>query len=348
MSCNANTASDGHWVAIALGSNLDDPAAMLGRARQALDRLDGLEILACSSLYASAPWGDTDQPDFRNAVLVGRTRLEPIPLLAAMRTIEDRLGKRPVRKWGPRAIDLDLLLHGTNPRSDSPDLTLPHPHIRARPFVVLPLAEAVAGQEVPASWSPFLELDPAGRELVPGTQALPPQDLWPCRAVPATIELETTTPEQTRALGEALGRLARPPLLFALSGPLGAGKTCLTHGIAQGLGHNGPVPSPSYLLCNEYHTPRGPFQHWDFYRLEDLDDIESTAFPERLLEPALFAIEWAGRFGDLLPPDITVSIFLQPTGGTRRVRLDFPSGTLALRSALFAWSQTYPDARPRP
>ncbi|MBX3729934.1 MAG: 2-amino-4-hydroxy-6-hydroxymethyldihydropteridine diphosphokinase [Candidatus Sumerlaeia bacterium] len=348
MFSDANTPPGGHWVAIALGSNLDDPAAMLGRAREALDRLDGLEVLACSSLYASAPWGDTDQPEFRNAVLIGRTRLDPPNLLAAMRAIEDRLGKRPVRKWGPRAIDLDLLLHGSDTRSQTPDLTLPHPHIRSRPFVVLPLAEAAAGLDVPPSWQPFLELDAAGRALVGETQCLASRDCWPCRAVPATIEVETSAPEQTRALGQALGRVARPPLIFALSGPLGAGKTCLTHGLAHGLGHAGPVPSPSYLLCNEYQTPRGLFQHWDFYRLEDLDDIESTAFPERLLEPAVFAIEWAGRFGDLLPPDITVSILLQPVGGTRRVRLDFPPGTLALRAALFAWSHARPDACPRP
>lgn len=317
-------------VAIALGSNLGDREAMLDRAVAELDRLPGLELSALSSLYESAPWGDTDQGAFLNAVVAGECSLAPEELLRATQDIEQRLGKRVVRPWGPRAIDLDLLLVG-DLACQAESLVLPHPHLRARPFVVLPLAEVARGQ-----WPEFLELDDEGRRHLADTKRLSPQRVWPSRPVPRHWETESHTEEATADLGGRLGRAARPGDVFALSGPLGAGKSCLVRGMARGLGLTGPIPSPTYTICREYSGGRAAFQHWDFYRLGDGDDLESTGFADKVEEPAVIAIEWADLFAEELPGDRLVEVRLEriPADETRRLGFRFPPGALALRVAL--------------
>ncbi|MDK2972455.1 MAG: 2-amino-4-hydroxy-6-hydroxymethyldihydropteridine diphosphokinase [Candidatus Sumerlaeota bacterium] len=328
-------ASFPHWAAVGLGSNLNDPEAMLTRARVALDALEGVDVLAASPLYRSEPWGDRDQPEFRNAVVVLRTAMSAEALLDRMAALEDSLGKRPVRRWGPRAIDLDLLLYDDATISGNPRLVVPHPHIRSRPFVCHPLREASAGLAVPASWHPQGQLNAEGEALDGETARLDGRSGWPLRAVGRESAFSTQSPEETSAVGEVLGRAAQPPLIVALDGPLGAGKSCLARGIARGLGIEGPVPSPTYTLCREYETLRGPFLHWDFYRLEGGGDLESTAFHDRLADPALHVIEWAGLFAEELPARQTVWLHLDPDGDRRRISCRFPAGQLALRAALF-------------
>jgi 2-amino-4-hydroxy-6-hydroxymethyldihydropteridine diphosphokinase len=143
---------DAGWLVpayVALGSNLDDPRAQVGRALEALDALPGTQRVACSSLYRSAPLGPVAQPDFVNAVAGLLTALEPEALLAELQALETRLGRaRPAERWGPRRIDLDLLVHGSA-RRDGPGLTLPHPGLAARPFVLVPLAEVAPDLAVP-------------------------------------------------------------------------------------------------------------------------------------------------------------------------------------------------------
>jgi 2-amino-4-hydroxy-6-hydroxymethyldihydropteridine diphosphokinase len=134
---------------VALGSNLDDPRAQVGRAFDALAALPGTRLVLRSSLYSSRPLGPVEQPDFVNAVAGLLTALEPGPLLAALKDLEARLGRaRPVVRWGPRRIDLDLLVHGTA-RSATGELTLPHPGIAERAFVLAPLAEIAPDLDVP-------------------------------------------------------------------------------------------------------------------------------------------------------------------------------------------------------
>lgn len=127
-------------VYIGLGSNL---AAPIDQIRQALNELAMLplsRLVASSSLYASRPVGPQDQPDFINAVAALKTRLSPLALLDQLQALEQQHRRFRQRRWGPRTLDLDLLLYG-NDHIDMPRLTVPHPQMTARAFVLTPLAE---------------------------------------------------------------------------------------------------------------------------------------------------------------------------------------------------------------
>jgi 2-amino-4-hydroxy-6-hydroxymethyldihydropteridine diphosphokinase len=133
---------------IGLGSNLDDPRRQV---LDAIDEVDGLaetRLVRRSALYMSQPMGPQDQPDFINAVAVVETSLEPLDLLAALQGIELKHARRRERHWGPRTLDLDLLLYGDSV-IDHPDLEVPHPGIAERSFVLLPLAEVSPGIGIP-------------------------------------------------------------------------------------------------------------------------------------------------------------------------------------------------------
>jgi 2-amino-4-hydroxy-6-hydroxymethyldihydropteridine diphosphokinase len=139
------------WIPayVALGSNIDDPRAQIARAFEALTELRGSRLVLCSPLYLSPPFGPVPQPDFVNAVAGMLTTVDPREFLAELKLIEDRLGRaRPVVRWGPRRIDLDLLVHGRT-RVDEVGLTVPHPGIAVRPFVLAPLAEIAPELDVP-------------------------------------------------------------------------------------------------------------------------------------------------------------------------------------------------------
>lgn len=134
------------WVAIALGSNLGDREARLATAISALS--ETLIDLRVGGLYESEPIGQASQPAYLNSVVVGRTRLGPEPLMAVLKFLERRAGRERGERWGPRPLDLDLLLHG-EVRIVSPALTLPHPELRRRAFVLAPLADAAPALELP-------------------------------------------------------------------------------------------------------------------------------------------------------------------------------------------------------
>lgn len=134
---------------VALGSNLDDPRAQVERALSALGRLPNTRLVARSSLYRSAPFGPVAQPDFVNAVAGLLTQLAPRALLDTLKSLEAVLGREvPTVRWGPRRIDLDLLVHGAA-RVDEPGLTVPHAGLAKRPFVLVPLSEIAPDLEVP-------------------------------------------------------------------------------------------------------------------------------------------------------------------------------------------------------
>jgi len=134
---------------IGLGSNLSDPAAQV---RQALDGLAGLPRtlrVAVSRLYGSRPMGPVNQPDFVNAVAGMLTQLTAVELLQALRNQEARAGRSAVHEhWGPRVIDLDILVFGRE-QCSSEELVLPHPGVVARNFVLYPLADIAPDLEVP-------------------------------------------------------------------------------------------------------------------------------------------------------------------------------------------------------
>jgi len=134
---------------VGIGSNLDDPATQVRRARAALDGLSGTSVLSCSGLYRSAPMGPEGQPDYINAVACVGTVLGPHDLLHALKRTEREMGRAPAGvRWGPRLIDLDLLLYGER-LIDSADLNVPHPGLSQRAFVLLPLAEIAPQLHIP-------------------------------------------------------------------------------------------------------------------------------------------------------------------------------------------------------
>jgi len=134
---------------VGVGSNLQDPRAQVLNAFEKLGSIAQTRPVILSPLYVSKPFGPVAQPDFVNAVAGVLTQLSPEDLLAQLRTLEQALG-RPSRheKWGPRIIDLDLLIHGRE-RRDGPELTLPHPGIVERNFVLYPLAAIAPDLDVP-------------------------------------------------------------------------------------------------------------------------------------------------------------------------------------------------------
>jgi len=138
---------------IGLGSNLDDPAAQVRRALDALVRLPDSRLHSHSSLYHSAPLGPADQPDYVNAVAALDTDLDAHALLHALQAIETAQGRvRGDQRWGPRTLDLDLLLYGDAVIDDA-ELTVPHPGLPVRAFVLYPLMEIVPGLTVPGRGS---------------------------------------------------------------------------------------------------------------------------------------------------------------------------------------------------
>ncbi len=133
---------------IGLGSNLADPLAQLRRALDELDHLPETRLLAASSIYRSPPMGPKDQPDYFNAVARLETGLAPQALLAELQDIERAHDRVRERRWGPRTLDLDILLYG-GLIIDEPDLQVPHPGLHERAFVLYPLRELAPSLEIP-------------------------------------------------------------------------------------------------------------------------------------------------------------------------------------------------------
>ncbi|WP_313212910.1 2-amino-4-hydroxy-6-hydroxymethyldihydropteridine diphosphokinase [Stenotrophomonas sp.] len=135
---------------IGLGANLGDAAQTLRDAFQALAALPQTTLRARSQLYSTPAWGNQDQPAFVNAAAVLETRLPAPDLLAALLEIERRFGRvrDPAVHWGPRALDLDVLLYGEQ-SIDLPQLQVPHPYLHERAFALLPLAEIAPDAIIP-------------------------------------------------------------------------------------------------------------------------------------------------------------------------------------------------------
>ena len=134
---------------VGIGSNLHDPAAQVRAAFTEVAALPDTLLVLRSSLFGSRPMGPVAQPDFCNAVAGLLTALDAQTLHAGLRDIERRMGRESAReRWGPRVIDLDLLVYATEQRTGS-DLTLPHPGIAARNFVLQPLCEIAPDLLVP-------------------------------------------------------------------------------------------------------------------------------------------------------------------------------------------------------
>ena len=133
---------------VGIGSNLDDREGYLRRAIELLAAEDGIEVAAVSTLRETEPVGPVPQGPFLNGAVQLETELAPRDLLGRMLAIEERLGRVRVERFGPRTIDLDLLVYGDEV-IDEPGLTVPHPRLHERRFALEPLAELAAGLVVP-------------------------------------------------------------------------------------------------------------------------------------------------------------------------------------------------------
>jgi 2-amino-4-hydroxy-6-hydroxymethyldihydropteridine diphosphokinase len=135
---------------VGLGSNLGDRRGLIREALRRLDLIAGVTVRKRSRIIETDPVGKVDQPRFLNAVAEVETEIEPRPLLRRLRAVEKSLGRVRHAKWGPRTIDLDLLLWGDRSMA-TPALTIPHPRMAERRFVLAPLAELCPRRRVPGT-----------------------------------------------------------------------------------------------------------------------------------------------------------------------------------------------------
>ncbi len=127
---------------LGLGTNLGSREENLSRALQSLTASKVVQIVRSSSIYETAPWGYTDQPSFLNCAVEIRTELTPVELLELAKRIEIDLGRQSNFRYGPRLIDIDILLYGNETvHLTQPDLQIPHPRMAERAFVLVPLSE---------------------------------------------------------------------------------------------------------------------------------------------------------------------------------------------------------------
>jgi 2-amino-4-hydroxy-6-hydroxymethyldihydropteridine diphosphokinase len=146
--------ADHERVFLGLGSNEGDVQANLLRAIEELKKLNGTNLEASSTFVETEPWGVTDQPCFLNAVIEIRTALNPPELLSAIKRIEGAMGRKPTYRWGPRVIDIDILVYGHRTMV-TPQLVIPHQYATQRDFVMRPLREIapeVAAGLVDGTW----------------------------------------------------------------------------------------------------------------------------------------------------------------------------------------------------
>jgi 2-amino-4-hydroxy-6-hydroxymethyldihydropteridine diphosphokinase len=137
---------------VGLGSNLDEPEAQLSRALDELAQLPETRLSARSGLYRNPPMGPVPQPDYVNAVAALETTLSPLELLDCLQAVEQAHGRVRIERWGPRTLDLDLLLYAER-SIDEPRLKVPHPGLHERPFVLYPLAEIAPELIIPGRGS---------------------------------------------------------------------------------------------------------------------------------------------------------------------------------------------------
>jgi 2-amino-4-hydroxy-6-hydroxymethyldihydropteridine diphosphokinase len=136
---------------IGLGSNLADPVQQLHSALRAIAAIRSTRVVRHSRFYRTVPWGKSDQPEFVNAAAEIETGLSARDLLDELLLIEQRAGRqRNAERWGPRILDLDILLYGQE-IIDEPALHVPHPHMRDRAFVIVPLADIEPHLQIPGT-----------------------------------------------------------------------------------------------------------------------------------------------------------------------------------------------------
>lgn len=118
------------------------------------------------------------------------------------------------------------------------------------------------------------------------------------------MKIETNSAQETFALGEKIGRQARPGQIYTLTGDLGVGKTVFTQGVARGLGITEPISSPTFTIVQIYESGRLPLYHFDVYRIGDIEEMEEIGYDDYFFGQGICLIEWADLIGEILPSDI--------------------------------------------
>ena len=193
-------------IYLALGSNLGDRLDYFQRALDAIKSIARLERVA--PIYETEPWGITDQPRFLNTVVEAKTHLEPIELLMMLKTIEMTLGRKSTLRNGPRVIDMDILLYGSQPFS-LPQLEIPHPRLAERAFVLAPLADLAPALR-PPGWKLTVReqlesLERSGVRLFPAA-------LLNLKVLPAGATGSSAMVELPAEVGQALGKTGAMPV----------------------------------------------------------------------------------------------------------------------------------------
>jgi 2-amino-4-hydroxy-6-hydroxymethyldihydropteridine diphosphokinase len=160
-----------HLIYLALGANLGDRLANLSAAIRALP--PQVRPLSVSPVYETPPWGVLDQPAFLNQVIQAQTDLAPLALLDYLKRLEAQLGRLPGARYGPRLIDLDILLYD-DLQLETPQLAIPHPRLAERAFVLVPLADLAPDLRPPGSaltvGEMLEQIDRSGIQLFPSAQ----------------------------------------------------------------------------------------------------------------------------------------------------------------------------------
>jgi 2-amino-4-hydroxy-6-hydroxymethyldihydropteridine diphosphokinase len=204
-------------VYLGLGANLGDREATLDRAVEAL-RTRGVRVLRRSPVYETEPVGRADQPLFLNQVVEAETDLAPAELLEVAQAIERDCGRVRLERWGPRTLDVDILLFG-DAVIESARLRVPHPEMIRRRFVLQPLADLRPDLVVPGGPSVAAAL-----AVLPAAPAVRP---WPPRVGASAVEIRRPPGRQRSLLPER-----QAGWLLAVDGPIGVGKTTLAHRLA--------------------------------------------------------------------------------------------------------------------
>lgn len=131
-----------------------------------------------------------------------------------------------------------------------------------------------------------------------------------------TKKIETYSPEETLALGETIGKNARPGQVYALLGNLGVGKTVFIKGVAKGLGVTEPVNSPTFTIVQVYEEGRLPFYHFDVYRIADIEEMDEIGYEEYFFGDGVCFVEWANLIEEIMPKDtVRITIAKNPDKG---------------------------------
>ncbi len=303
--------------AINIGSNVGNRERHLSSALARIASWNDIRVIATSHIYESKGWGGENLDDFLNAVaVIASNKIAPDALLKKLRHYEDQRRRQRTVKWGPRTLDLDIMACN-DLEENTETLTLPHPYISDRPFFYLPFREVSSFHD---SWKALTHASDEGKKIEHETWRFSDSPAWGTQEEAVkSIDLILESESQTEQFGRTLAPFLAHGYTLALDAPMGTGKSVLARSIARGLGIEERIQSPTFTLCRQYNIPDEDalIEHWDFYRLSSIDDLDSAGFFDRDPRRVLRLIEWAEMFPEALPEN-AILIKMNPIDESRR------------------------------